>query len=67
MERVRLKETVFLETSDALFLLVHNYAGLNFIGQYSVGHLRLKINCIVLSIPMVNHFFFLITNLTIVL
>lgn len=48
MERVRFKETVFLETSDSLFLLVSNYAGSNFIGQYLACHLRLKINCIII-------------------
>lgn len=39
MERLRFKETVFLDTSDSLFLLVHNYLGSNFIGQYLAGHL----------------------------
>lgn len=37
MERAWHKETVCLETGDSLFLLVHNYAGSNFIGQYLAG------------------------------
>lgn len=58
MQRVWVKETVFLETSDSLLLLGHNYACSNFIGQYLAGYFRLNIRCslLLLSIPMVKQF-----------
>lgn len=40
-KRTSFKQTVFLVTSDASLLLVHNYAGSKIIGQYLAGRFRL--------------------------